>query len=904
MIILLLITSLLTSALATDNYGPWIEPTYPTLPQPSMETIAGYSSSFNTIWLLAGWKYQGGYSRKVIAFNTIDKTFTEHPQLNISALSYPHTQINQYIYSMDIDSRYFHRFNVDDATELYMNNLPQIYQTSQQYGSSCLSSIDQGNGYLLVAGGYKYGALSDFAVFDLGTNTWFSNMPFMNNQRYFHNCIVHNNHQLYAIGGVQQNSIEVLDVSNPTNIQNQQWQLLANTFPYTGMWWTSLVVDGSKVVIFGGKYSDGYRGDIHVIDTLTNTMSVSGNLGISMSATAAISVGPVIYAFGGQNGDPSVPYPDYVMDSWRYFTLPPTYSPTFETISPTSLPSIPPTNNPSDDPTYSPSTYSPSNSPSPSPTYLPTPTPTGFANYFTYNNYREAQAIICPDDANCIVSCNVLGSCYQATLLCPKDHKCYIHCTSGIGCESIHINCTESAECNIYCTQDGSCIQSVIDCPLNGDCNIHAQGSYSLYGASINSDYAAVVRNGNLVVDMISPEASVCSKQLEFGKVWCPNYGNCTFRAAGSHSFNYAEIYAQEHTNLLHIYGKDTETCNHYMFYYSKIHCPWSLTPGYENNCVIEYHHTQAYRFYASKMEIWAVESLNDVKIICDSDNIIQCLAYITMHCTEDYSETCTLQPLGTPGNYQCEDTNSKCHNYQITLAPTRAPTLDCKTMKITVIDANGFDAGDFDGLYVLDSSLQFNRPMWILTQPSHDQTVEYSGSGWLIHGTGNAKLSHDSNTYFPPENTANAQWQHSSIQREIFHVMIECSDSLSPTSIPTTIPTGSPTNNPSTSPTTIPTGSPTNNPSDVPTNSPSKTPSNEPSSSPTFNPSRYPTVPPTTSPTQNPTKFPTNNPTSNPSQYPTSNPSQYPTSNPTKYPANSPTLFPTNNPTKPPSKT
>eukprot|EP01084_Bolivina_argentea_P212509 361216_1 len=94
----------------------------------------------------------------------------------------------------------------------------------------------------------------------------------MNEGRVAHSCIVHSNQQLYAIGGQDLYSIEVLNVSNVANLQNQSWHLLNDTFPHK-MRLSRAVIDGSKVVTIGGDYLDGYRGEIYAIDTLTNRMT-------------------------------------------------------------------------------------------------------------------------------------------------------------------------------------------------------------------------------------------------------------------------------------------------------------------------------------------------------------------------------------------------------------------------------------------------------------------------------------------------------------------------------------------------------------------------------------------------------------------------------------------------------
>eukprot|EP01084_Bolivina_argentea_P166154 288546_1 len=195
------------------------------------------------------------------------------------------------------------------------------------------------------------------------------------------------------------------------------------------------------------------------------------------------------------------------------------------------------------------------------------------------------------------------------------------------------------------------------------------------------------------------------------------------------------------------------------------------------------------------------------------------------------------------------------------TLDPTKPPTPECYSMKVTVIDSNGFKSDYFDGLYTITAKQKFSRPTWIVMQTPTDKTIEYNGFAWIINGINNDILSHSSSEDFPPDYDVGAEWIHSSVAG-FFHVWIECSDSYAPTAVPSPAPTNNPT------------PAPSNNPTPAPTNNTTTTPTNNPTPAPTNNPAPAPTTNPTAAPTNDPSHFPSDNPTRNPTINPTQNPS------------------------------
>eukprot|EP01084_Bolivina_argentea_P021678 40282_1 len=139
---------------------------------------------------------------------------------------------------------------------------------------------------------------------------------------------------------------------------------------------------------------------------------------------------------------------------------------------------------------------------------------------------------------------------------------------------------------------------------------------------------------------------------------------------------------------------------------------------------------------------------------------------------------------------------------------PTRAPTPFCAYLSVTVLDANGtFNDEDFDGLYTLSAKTKFQRPIWESIDSVNYRTIRYlSALEWIIQGTGDINiLFYGSNDLYPPINDINVEWYHSEFFG-IFHVLIECIKSYSPSLSPNLAPTAAPSSSPSLSPSAAPT--------------------------------------------------------------------------------------------------
>eukprot|EP01084_Bolivina_argentea_P176365 305223_1 len=128
------------------------------------------------------------------------------------------------------------------------------------------------------------------------------------------------------------------------------------------------------------------------------------------------------------------------------------------------------------------------------------------------------------------------------------------------------------------------------------------------------------------------------------------------------------------------------------------------------------------------------------------------------------------------------------------TSSPTIQPTPFCPVLNVTAIDAVGFDAEHFNGLYTLNEhKIRWNHQVWEVPQYPDDQNIYYTGLGWIINGRGDEQLSYADNNGNFPDLYATWAWSHSSVAGQ-FHVQITCIESFSPTYSPTLSPTALPT--------------------------------------------------------------------------------------------------------------
>ena len=197
----------------------------------------------------------------------------------------------------------------------------------------CLAALESSNGhFLFVVGGRSFIDLAstfiDYTkVLNISSNEW-SDGPEMNTERAYHACISNANQDaLYSIGGwiysadadygfIVLDSVEILNVSDIQNLNSFEWIMLSNTLS-TGLWKHRVIRDGRYLLTVGGEdHGSNKVSEMNIIDTVTNSIFVSGHLDQAMLGTAVVNTGTMVYAFGGY-----MVYHDFMAESistWRY----------------------------------------------------------------------------------------------------------------------------------------------------------------------------------------------------------------------------------------------------------------------------------------------------------------------------------------------------------------------------------------------------------------------------------------------------------------------------------------------------------------------------------------------------------------------------------------------------------
>eukprot|EP01083_Nonionella_stella_P300783 1028620_1 len=348
---------------------------------------------------------------------------------------------------------------------------------------------------------------------------------------------------------------------------------------------------------------------------------------------------------------------------------------------------------------------------------------------------------------------------------------------------------------------DRACWNATIDCPSTShNCFIYCAEYYACKYATINSSSS----NGNLTV--INIDSSQSDWLLRGTKIYCPNGGSCSVNCAGSVAAyggcSEMTVYGQ-HAKRVYI---DTGKGGANGLRWTKIYCPHNSN-GTECTIVIQ---NTGYSYQMKGMQIYAIDSLNDVSVTCKPTTTTWCYPVDDppiMHYTLDYSWSCTMDLIGQD-QWNCLNPRTSYPTLEPTTLPSVAPS----------------------GVSLHPSAAPSSSPTHA---PSTSPTVQT-----LIP------------TYDPTSEPT-----------------------IKPTDYPTFGPTDYPTFDPTIEPTHEPTHNPSMEPTNEPTNDPTKDPTIDPTHDPTSDPSNDPTDDPTLDPTHDPTHHPTLEPTTDPSMDPTMDP-------------------------------
>eukprot|EP01084_Bolivina_argentea_P297307 512172_1 len=152
--------------------------------------------------------------------------------------------------------------------------------------------------------------------------------PQMQTARRSHSCIIHpNNHVLYSIGGVSIHSFSSnIEKISMVNIDDNKWTYLNGSLSNHMKGLRSFITDNIVMIIGGIDQSRTMYDTIHVIDTITDIVTVSDmKLAFPTVYSATIMVNHVMYSFGGGFG----------VDIWQSHTIVSSDTIRFLTTTPT-----------------------------------------------------------------------------------------------------------------------------------------------------------------------------------------------------------------------------------------------------------------------------------------------------------------------------------------------------------------------------------------------------------------------------------------------------------------------------------------------------------------------------------------------------------------------------------------
>eukprot|EP01083_Nonionella_stella_P237061 831986_1 len=288
--------------------------------------IGSYNDS---IHILGGTKMNA-----ITVYNTRNDRFTSDESYfttDIFGYSSYYTQLHNTLYIITGNGSTILSYDMQTDTIDYSYSAIPSQVASDYEISSCMTSYkSKSKSYLFIAGG----AANSFSVryktaqvYDISDGIWLVNVSPMLNTRVSHTCIVdpvHNN--LFAIGGPQVTSIEMISINN---IEQQQWSYFAEelSIPVRDV---QSVYFNTMIYVIGGMTGGNTAHDtVHMIDTVSNTVIVENILPYGIASAGVILLNHRLYVFGGSNGNNAV-------STWMYYDL----LSSMPSAAPTTVPSI------------------------------------------------------------------------------------------------------------------------------------------------------------------------------------------------------------------------------------------------------------------------------------------------------------------------------------------------------------------------------------------------------------------------------------------------------------------------------------------------------------------------------------------------------------------------------------
>jgi hypothetical protein len=189
------------------------------------------------------------------------------------------------------------------------------------------------------------------------------------------------------------------------------------------------------------------------------------------------------------------------------------------------------------------------------------------------------------------------------------------------------INCTSHSHCTVQCDGNGSCKETVIECPEDSICSVECHGPLSCYGVTITGAKGSKValdcigvescRNAVIIADdadellmtgCAEPGSCIgvtmfCPSNLN-GVPKCSIYQDGAFGGTEDEPMNVYAVHGFEDLNVI-IYGNDSNTTFDYQ--HGTMHC----TDDYSSSCSID-------------TAIWECDGVGHSGFVCDIGDLIE----------------------------------------------------------------------------------------------------------------------------------------------------------------------------------------------------------------------------------------------------------------------------------------
>ena len=230
---------------------------------------------------------------------------------------------------------------VQNNNILYMinkdNTMHQFHLQTKEFNYSfttmpistkpCVTTISLEHDYLILISGQNQDATQ---IYDITTSSWISSgAPYVNNPRYDADCAVVDQ-TVYLIAGdpsTFNRNIETLEVHDTTNLASYSWKIYPSTLTY-GRKKPHVFTYGSDIVVVSG-YEDlsqccftyDYASEVEVIDTVSGSIYIDGDSGVTRESGALIFTYPYIYIFGGLLYSPGCVHCSKDYQTYQYFKM-------------------------------------------------------------------------------------------------------------------------------------------------------------------------------------------------------------------------------------------------------------------------------------------------------------------------------------------------------------------------------------------------------------------------------------------------------------------------------------------------------------------------------------------------------------------------------------------------------